>query len=344
MAIGYIKRLAGPYIGDGTGQKTFSFGFFVFTEGDVYVATAATENGASSNLQQGTDYTVTLNGDQEASPGGTITLTAEAGLADGAVLVIGSDVDYTQTLDLTNYTRFPPARISEELDRIVIQIQQLKGELDRALKTDETDTQTASELKEKLLKAAESAFTVASQKAEEAKGYAQEAANSAQFAADTVADLPAQTALRIEEINAAAQAAGDHEIERIRAEGDNELVASGMGCDEVTWTLTDAVEPGAEITIPSGLRYLVGRKHLRLSWNGITLYRGQNFDEVGADDNFSTTIKLLFSAQAGDELNAWVGALGKGEIAEAVNLANQALDSVSALSQRVVYKDEQAAG
>ena len=343
MAIGYIKRLAGPYIGDGTGQKTFSFGFFVFTEGDVYVATAATENGASSTLQQGTDYTVTLNADQEASPGGTITLTAEAGLADGAVLVIGSDVDYTQTLDLTNYTRFPPERITRELDRIVVQIQQLKSESDRALKTDETDTQTPAELKEKLLKAAESAFTVASQKAEEAKSYAQEAANSAQFAADTVADLPAQTALRIEEINAAAQAAGDHEIERIRAEGDNELIAAGLGCGEVTWTLTDAVASGSEVTIPGGIKYLAGRKHLRMAWNGVVLYRGQNFDEVGQDDAFSTTIKLLFDAQAGDELNAWVGALGKGEIADAVSLANQALDSVSALSQRVVYKDEQAA-
>lgn len=343
MSVEYIKRLAGPYIGDGTGQKTFSFGFFVFDEGDVYVATAATENGASSTLQQGTDYTVTLNADQEASPGGTITLTAEAGLADGSVLVIGSDVDYTQTLDLTNYTRFPPARISEELDRIVVQIQQLVEILGRTVKVDATDTMTAQELKQKLLSAADIAFVVVSQKAEEAKGYAQEAANSAQNAADTVAELPAQTALRIEEINAAAQAAGDHEIERIRAEGDNELIAAGMGCVEVTWTLSKSVASGAEITIPGGIKYLVGRKHLRMSWNGCVLYRGQNFEEVGQDDTFSTSIKLLFRAQAGDELNAWVGALGKGEITEAVSIANQALDSVSALSQRVVYKDEQAA-
>ncbi|MDR3898299.1 MAG: hypothetical protein Q3X95_03445, partial [Duodenibacillus sp.] len=168
MAIGYIKRLAGPYIGDGTGQKTFSFGFFVFTEGDVYVATAATENGASSTLQQGTDYTVTLNADQEASPGGTITLTAEAGLADGAVLVIGSDVDYTQTLDLTNYTRFPPERITEELDRIVVQIQQLAEIAERVLTVPPTSSSTPEDLIERLLAAQQ-----------EAQQYAQAAEQSA---------------------------------------------------------------------------------------------------------------------------------------------------------------------
>lgn len=342
MSVEYIKRLAGPFIGDGSGQKVFTFGFLIFDEGDVSVSVADEENALPRSLTLGEDFSVQMNEDQAATPGGTITLLAD-GLAKGAVLAIGSSVPYTQTLTLTNYTRFPPERITKELDRIVVQIQQLKSESDRSLKTDETDTQTAAELKEKLLKAAESAFTVASQKAEEAKGYAQEAANSAQFAADTVADLPAQTALRIDEINAAAQAAGDHEVERIRVAGDNELIAAGMGCGEVTWMLTDAVASGSEITIPSGLKYLVGRKHLRLAWNGCVLYRGQNFDEVGQDDAFSTTIKLLFDAQAGDELNAWVGALGKGEIADAVSIANQAIDSVSTLSQRVVYKDEQAA-
>lgn len=342
MSVEYIKRLAGPFIGDGSGQKVFTFGFLIFDEGDVSVSVADEENALPRSLTLGEDFSVQMNEDQAATPGGTITLLAD-GLAKGAVLAIWSSVPYTQTLTLTNYTRFPPERITKELDRIVVQIQQLKSESDRALKTDETDTQTAAELKEKLLKAAESAFTVASQKAEEAKGYAQEAANSAQFAADTAAELPTQTALRIEEINAAAQAAGDHEVERIRAEGDNELISTGMGCGEVTWTLSESVASGAEITIPGGIKYLVGRKHLRLSWNGCVLYRGQNFDEVGQDDAFSTTIKLLFDAQVGDELNAWVGALGKGEIADAVNIANQALDSVSALSQRVVYKDEQAA-
>lgn len=263
MAIGYIKRLAGPYIGDGTGQKTFSFGFFVFTEGDVYVATAATENGASSNLQQGTDYTVTLNGDQEASPGGTITLTAEAGLADGAVLVIGSDVDYTQTLDLTNYTRFPPARISEELDRIVVQIQQLVEILGRTVKVDATDTMTPEELKQQLLEvaasagtyrdealaaaeaaaASESAAQTAQTAAELAQGKAEEAYQDTQDAADqAIEDIGTAKTSAISEIQQTEQTSktavaneGTTQIGLVQAEGTKQIGLVGdKGSEQIT--------------------------------------------------------------------------------------------------------------
>ena len=263
MAIGYIKRLAGPYIGDGTGQKTFSFGFFVFTEGDVYVATAATENGASSNLQQGTDYTVTLNGDQEASPGGTITLTAEAGLADGAVLVIGSDVDYTQTLDLTNYTRFPPARISEELDRIVVQIQQLVEILGRTVKVDATDTMTPEELKQQLLEvaasagtyrdealaaaeaaaASESAAQTAQAAAELAQGKAEEAYQDTQDAAEqAIEDIGTAKTSAISEIQQTEQTSktavtneGTNQIGLVQAEGTKQIgLVGNKGTEQIT--------------------------------------------------------------------------------------------------------------
>lgn len=263
MAIGYIKRLAGPYIGDGTGQKTFSFGFFVFTEGDVYVATAATENGASSNLQQGTDYTVTLNGDQEASPGGTITLTAEAGLADGAVLVIGSDVDYTQTLDLTNYTRFPPARISEELDRIVVQIQQLVEILGRTVKVDATDTMTPEELKQQLLEvaasagtyrdealaaaeaaaASESAAQTAQTAAELAQGKAEEAYQDTQDAAEqAIEDIGTAKTSAISEIQQTEQTSktavaneGTNQVGLVQAEGTKQIgLVGNKGTEQIT--------------------------------------------------------------------------------------------------------------
>lgn len=263
MAIGYIKRLAGPYIGDGTGQKTFSFGFFVFTEGDVYVATAATENGASSTLQQGTDYTVTLNGDQEASPGGTITLTAEAGLADGAVLVIGSDVDYTQTLDLTNYTRFPPARISEELDRIVVQIQQLVEIQGRTVKADATDTMTPEELKQQLLEvaasagtyrdealaaaeaaaASESAAQTAQAAAELAQGKAEEAYQDTQDAAEqAIEDIGTAKTSAISEIQQTEQTSktavtneGTAQIGLVQAEGTKQIgLVGNKGTEQIT--------------------------------------------------------------------------------------------------------------
>lgn len=157
MAIEYIKRLAGPYVGDGTGQKTFSFGFLIFEESDVYVAVAASSDSEPSDLQQGTDYTVSMNADQSATPGGTITLTSESGLAKDAVLVIGSAVDYTQTLDLTNYTRFAPERITTELDRIVVMIQQIVELLGRVVQVPPTSSISPSDLFFQLLNAAESA-------------------------------------------------------------------------------------------------------------------------------------------------------------------------------------------
>lgn len=157
MAVEYIKRLAGPYVGDGTGQKTFSFGFLIFDESDVYVAVAASSDSEPSDLQQGTDYTVSMNADQSATPGGTITLTSECGLAKDAVLVIGSAVDYTQTLDLTNYTRFAPELITTELDRIVVMIQQIVELLGRVVQVPPTSSISPMELFYQLINAAESA-------------------------------------------------------------------------------------------------------------------------------------------------------------------------------------------
>lgn len=157
MSVEYIKRLAGPYVGDGTGQKTFSFGFLIFDKSDVYVAVAASSDSDPSDLQQGTDYTVSMNADQSATPGGTITLTSESGLAKDSVLVIGSAVDYTQTLDLTNYTRFPPERITTELDRIVVMIQQIVELLGRVVQVPPTSSISPADLFFQLLNAAESA-------------------------------------------------------------------------------------------------------------------------------------------------------------------------------------------
>lgn len=342
MSVEYIKRLAGPFIGDGSGQKVFTFGFLIFDEGDVSVSVADEENALPRSLTLGEDFSVQMNEDQTATPGGTITLLAD-GLAKGAVLAIGSSVPYTQTLTLTNYTRFPPERITKELDRIVVQIQQLKSESDRSVKTDETDTQTASELKQRLLEAADTAFIIATQKVEEAKQSAEAAAASAAEAATTAAAIEERTQEGIERINSELASEGDAQIERIRAEADNTLIQTGTSCGECTWEIESDTPAGTDIVIPTGLQYLVSRKHLRVSWNGCVLYRDKNFVEVGDTDTFSKTIRLTFDARSGDELNVWVGALGAGSVSEAIATANAASDAVAELSRKVVYKDEASA-
>lgn len=166
--IDYVKRLAGPYTG--AGLKTFSFSFKIFEETDVYVATSPSDLEAAVNLSYGTDYSVTMNSDQDAAPGGSVTLTN--GLAAGQILVIGSALAYTQETQLTNFSRFPPEIINTALDRIVVQIQQIVEALDRTVKVPATSSTTPEQLIEKLLSAQNDArkFADAAEKsAEEAK-------------------------------------------------------------------------------------------------------------------------------------------------------------------------------
>lgn len=171
MAIEYVKRLAGPYVGEG--QSTFTFGFLIFKETDVYVGTAFSNDEASTILEYGTDYKVTMNEDQDATPGGSITLTTP--LLAGQVVVVGSNIAYTQELQLTNYTRFPPEQINMALDRIVIQIQQIVEKTGRTLSVPPTSNETPEQMIERLL----SAQSDSKQFAEAAAKSAEDADNSA---------------------------------------------------------------------------------------------------------------------------------------------------------------------
>ena len=167
----YIKRLAGPYTG--AGQTTFTFGFFTYKASDIYVGTAMSNDEAATILEQDVDYTVTLNDDQDAVPGGSITLLTEGGLKQGETLVIGSCLEYVKNIDLTNYSRFPPEQIDTEFNRIVIMIQQIVEETGRTLKVPATSTETPDEMIERLL-AAQQTAQAATDVAVAAKDEAQE--------------------------------------------------------------------------------------------------------------------------------------------------------------------------
>lgn len=142
MAVGYIKRLAGPFSGAGT--KTLPFGFKIFAPTDVYVALAAAENEPPATLVYGSDYTVTKNDDQDVTPGGTVELATP--LTAEQRVSVGSKLPYTQEVQLTNHNRFPPEIVNTGLDRVVIQIQQVAEIQDRAIKTYTTDSRTPEQL------------------------------------------------------------------------------------------------------------------------------------------------------------------------------------------------------
>lgn len=187
MAVGYIKRLAGPFSGAGT--KTLPFGFKIFAPTDVYVALAAAENESPATLVYGSDYTVTKNDDQDVTPGGTVELATP--LTAEQRVSVGSKLPYTQEVQLTNHNRFPPEIVNTGLDRVVIQIQQVAEIQDRAIKTYTTDSRTPEQLLSDIFnteKNAGASATAAANSAAEAKV----SAGTAQKYSDAVTDFKDQ--------------------------------------------------------------------------------------------------------------------------------------------------------
>jgi len=137
MTISSTTRVAGPFIGNGT-ATVFPFTFKVFAAADLDVIRLNSSTGVETTLVLNSDYTVTLNGNQNTNPGGSVTLSAGA-LATGLTLTITSDIANLQPTDLTNQGGFYPEVITDSLDRATIQIQQMADDLTRSIKTPISD-------------------------------------------------------------------------------------------------------------------------------------------------------------------------------------------------------------
>lgn len=124
MTIQDTTRKAGPFAGNGA-ATAFPFTFKVFTKADIAL-TMTDVNGAVHALVLDSDYSVTLNTDQETAPGGTITYPITGSpLPTGASMIGIGDLPYTQPTDITNSGGFYPSVIEDMSDRSTIQIQQL---------------------------------------------------------------------------------------------------------------------------------------------------------------------------------------------------------------------------
>lgn len=130
MTISSQSRQAGPYLGNDVATD-FAFAFKVFSATDLQVVHTDAA-GVESTLTLTTDYTVTLNSNQDSNPGGTVTLLTA--LATSTKLTITSSIDALQATDLTNQGGFYPKVITNALDKLTILIQQVLNGLGRSIK------------------------------------------------------------------------------------------------------------------------------------------------------------------------------------------------------------------
>lgn len=120
MTINSQTRTAGPFAGTGT-IVPYPFTFKVFQASDLQVV--LTSAGLTqTTLTLSSDYTVTLNANQNMAPGGTITPLVA--VAVGTTLSATSRLPIVQPASLTNSGGFYPAVIEDALDRLTILMQE----------------------------------------------------------------------------------------------------------------------------------------------------------------------------------------------------------------------------
>lgn len=141
MTISSTTRKAGPFDGNGV-TTSFPFTFKVFAKSDLEVVRTM-PSGIEKTLVLDSDYSVTLNGDQDANPGGTITYPVSGTpLPTGWRLTAVGDIDNLQPTDITNGGGFYPQVIENALDRVTMLIQQLDEEVDRTIRIAVSDDST----------------------------------------------------------------------------------------------------------------------------------------------------------------------------------------------------------
>lgn len=141
MTVPATPRRAGPYDGNNV-TTAFGFSFKAFDEADVRVVVLDLPTSVESDAVLNSDYTVALNPDQESNPGGTVNYLI-APPATKKVTLIG-DVDYEQPIDLPDGGAYRAQQVEDGMDRLAIQMQQLKEITDRCAQVPVSSTDAQS--------------------------------------------------------------------------------------------------------------------------------------------------------------------------------------------------------
>ncbi|CCJ48974.1 hypothetical protein [Bordetella parapertussis] len=179
MTISSEVRKAGPYDGDDV-TTSFPFSFKVFSADDVVVVLTDPAGIETTLTGSGTDYSVTLNADQDTAPGGTVEKVSA--LATDYLLTITSSVPNLQPLDLTNQGGFYPKVINAALDRLTILAQQNAEQIGRSVKVPISSSVTPDSLIAQLTQDAATAAAAASSASASQTAAATSATNAANSA------------------------------------------------------------------------------------------------------------------------------------------------------------------
>ena len=120
-----------------SGQTVFSFNFRIFETTDITVYQTASGSAYDDSLNITTAYTVSMNADQSASPGGSITLTSGATLGDKITIV--SNIPETRTTDFQVGGEFSADVVDNEYDRVVSLAKQAGAKSSRAMLAPESE-------------------------------------------------------------------------------------------------------------------------------------------------------------------------------------------------------------
>ena len=339
MAISTETRRSDRYACDGV-QTVFSFAFKVFEADEIGVIVSAdgeTETELSQEL-----YSVTLNSDQDNSPGGSVSLLTAP--ANGSVLVVVSKVPYQQPIVFTNQGGFYPELLNEGYDRAIILTQQLKEQLDRTLVVPVTSEKTPQQVMTEILDVASQAETfknsaetsaqnanaskeaaqTAQAAAELAQGKAEEAYQDTQDAADqAIEDIGTAKTSAISEIQQTEQTSktavaneGTTQIGLVQAEGTKQIgLVGAKGSEQIT-----AVGNAGSAQIQA-----VGAK----GTEQIGLVQTEGTTQVNAVKQAGTTQVKAVQDEGATQVQA-VTTVGDEKIAAATEQAEAAADSATA--------------
>ena len=317
MSISTEARSSQLLVGDGS-TKTYAFAFKVFDAGTditIYEATGeSSEKVMSSDL-----YSVTLNEDQEGYPGGSVTFATAP--AAGLKFRIISTIPYLQKTQLMNLGSFSPKTLNEVFDKLCAQVQQVRLLADRALVVPYTQDKTPEEVLTEVLEIAATANDYAQQAGEI---YQQVLALQAELNAliltlkgefedeknEQILAIAEYAQGQIAHILDATSSSLAEQLDRINSAANSAMKLNRLLCSEAVKTFTADAASGSTITLPSGIQYVVGLNHLRLSLNGTILYPTEQYTEVGTASHLSSEVKLLCPVKANDRLEVWVIPLG----------------------------------